>query len=128
MAHAILTFSTQPFPARRRYEAARACFEAAGDLEAISQHLVESFGVWIGGADSRAVEGALRRALSIAEHTGNLEQQILVGTVMSRLMLEIGDDESAYAFFSRSLQIADQNGLGVRERPDSPGSRPIFLR
>ena len=53
---------------------------------------------------------AVRQALSIAQNIGNVEQEILAGALLSKLFLEIGEDEDAYLAFSRSMQVADRMG------------------
>jgi serine/threonine protein kinase len=108
MAHAGLTLTTQPFQARRLFEDSRTCFEAAGDLDGVAQNLYERERP---GRPERATLESVRQALTIAQSTGNVEQEILFGALLSRYMLEIGEEDEAYAAFSRSMQIADRNGL-----------------
>jgi hypothetical protein len=40
-----------------------------------------------------------------------VEEEIMAGALLSRLLLEIGEDDDAYTAFSRSMQLADRNGL-----------------
>jgi len=54
---------------------------------------------------------SVRKTLSIAQSTGNVEQEILAGALLSRILLQIGEDDEAYNVFSRSMQIADQHEL-----------------
>jgi tetratricopeptide (TPR) repeat protein len=108
MAHADLTLAAQPFQARRLFIDSRNCFEAAGDLDGVAQVLYEHMRSIPG---SREYVENVRNALSIAQSTGNIEQEILAGALLSRMMLQMGEDEDAYAAFSRSMQIADRNGL-----------------
>ena len=108
LAHAVLTIGTQPFPARRLFSDARICVEAAGDLDGLAQVDYER------ALYDRSGRGELlqqRRALSIAQSTGNIEQQILAGALLSRDLLENGEDEDAYIAFSRTMQITDEHGL-----------------
>jgi tetratricopeptide (TPR) repeat protein len=108
LAHAVLTITTQSLQGRRLFNDARICVEEAGDLDGLAQSDYEGAP---GSGASEADLAQLRRALSTAQSTGNIEQQILAGALLSRTLLEIGDDEDAYNAFSRSMQIADQNGL-----------------
>jgi tetratricopeptide (TPR) repeat protein len=107
MAHADLTLADQPFPARRLFNDSQNCFEAAGDLDGVAQALYEHLRQLGPLEDVESV----RNVLSIAQSTGNVEQEILAGALLSRMMLQMGEDEDAYAAFSRSMQIADRNGL-----------------
>lgn len=110
MAHADLTMEAQRFPARQLFIDSQSCFEAAGDLDGIAQGLYENEGHDIADVVQADVQ-TVQRALSIAQTTGNVEQEILAGVLLSTMMLRIGEDEDAYAAFSRSMQVADRNGL-----------------
>jgi tetratricopeptide (TPR) repeat protein len=108
MAHAGLILAAQVFQARRLFGDSQNCFEAAGDLDGVAQARYEQSrqeGPLVTG-----VENA-REVLSTAQSTGNVEQEILAGALLSRTMLQMGEDEDAYAAYSRSMQIADRNGL-----------------
>jgi tetratricopeptide (TPR) repeat protein len=109
LARAGLTIAEHPFPARLLFEQSQTCFETAGDLDGVAQQHYEYGLAWIDRGAS-GLEFA-RGALSIAQSTGNVEQEILAGALLSRILLDVGEDEDAYAAFSRSMQLADQNGL-----------------
>jgi tetratricopeptide (TPR) repeat protein len=109
LAHAALTFDTEPFPARRLLIAAENCFSTAGDLDGSAQAIYITRLRRANEAEMDAQE--VRMGLSIAQSTGNVEQEILAGALLSRIMLDVGLDDDAYAPFSRSIQLAEQRGL-----------------
>jgi tetratricopeptide (TPR) repeat protein len=108
LAHAALTLAAQPFQARRLFGDSQNCFEAAGDLDGVAQVLYEHMRPMHGTLENAE---SVRNVLSIAQSTGNVEQEILAGALLSTMMLQMGEDDDAYAAFSRSMQIADRNGL-----------------
>src|SRR5437764_610085 len=103
----------QPFPGRRGFLEAVTCFEAAGDLDGVAQSWYDYARSEYGKGDhSGAYVEMAQRAASIAQSTGNIEQEILSAALLGNMMLEFGDDDAAYTAFSRGMQIADRNGLG----------------
>lgn len=85
------------------------CFEAAGDLDGVAQSWY-TYGL----ADNEGgelIKRTLDRALSIAQSSGNIEQQIIIAARLAESMQETGDEEAAYASFSHAMQIADRHDL-----------------
>jgi hypothetical protein len=97
--------STEAVLARRLFNASAFCFESAGDLDGAAQSWFE----FARFHDDHSHEMA-QRAASIARATGNIEQQILIAGLNSRLLLELGDDDGSYNSFATAMQLADQIG------------------
>jgi len=112
LAHAILTFPQGPAAARTRFYAATNCFESAGDLDGIAQSWYEgSRAEYAMGSRERNHLDWLRKAASIAQAGGNIEQQIVTAAYLSEFLLDTGDDDAAYNSFARAMQLADRNEL-----------------
>jgi tetratricopeptide (TPR) repeat protein len=112
LAHAVLMFPAQPPLARRRFADSVNCFETAGDLDGVAQSWYEyGRAEYEKGERGRSVVDAVRRAVSIAQSSGNIEQEIMTTALVAEMMLELGDEEAAYAAFSRAMQTADRNDL-----------------
>ena len=105
LAHAILS---GPLGAgrRQRFRAAGSCFESSGDLDGLAQSWYE-----FGRVDWEFRFSQTQASDKIAQASGNIEQQILTGALMSEELLENGDDEAAYESFAKAMQLADGNGL-----------------
>src|SRR5450759_32424 len=109
LAHAIVSLPLSPPSARVRLRAAASCFEAAGDLDGVAQSWYESGLAYKepGGAAKNLFE----HAMSIAQSSGNIEQQIAIAAALASYMQGAGDEEAAYASFSHAMQIADRHDL-----------------
>jgi len=109
MWHASLIPAAQTFAVRRLFADSEVCFNESGDLDGVAQstYIQTNLVSYFNGGNVNAA----RRVLTIAQTTGNVEQQILAGALLSKILLQIGEGEDSYAAFSRSMQIADQNGL-----------------
>ncbi len=74
--------------ARLRFDAAASCFESGGDLDGLAQSWYESgredWAFWL-----------IQAADKIAEASGNIEQQIRIGALLSEELLERGDSAGA---------------------------------
>jgi tetratricopeptide (TPR) repeat protein len=109
LRRAPLMRAAKAFEVRHLFEDAETCFNAAGDLDGLAQGLYVH--MTLSSFFQRSDVNSIRRALLIAQSTGNVEQRILAGELLSKMLLQIGETEDSYAVFSRSMQIADQNGL-----------------
>jgi tetratricopeptide (TPR) repeat protein len=109
LAHAVVSLPLSPPSARVRLRAAASCFEAAGDLDGVAQSWYESGLAYKepGGAAKNLFEPAM----SIAQSSGNIEQQIAIAAALASYMQGAGDEEAAYASFSHAMQIADRHDL-----------------
>jgi tetratricopeptide (TPR) repeat protein len=92
--------------ARRRFVAAESCFESGGDLDGLAQSWYES-----GRMDWEARFSRTQTAATIAQASGNIEQQILMAALLGEELLESGDDEASYESFAKAMQLADRGGL-----------------
>ena len=106
LAHAIVSIPL--VPERGRFRVAASCFETAGDLDGVAQSWYEYGLATESGAGMRNL---FERALSIAQSSGNIEQQITIAAALASYMQDAGDEEAAYASFSHAMQIADRHDL-----------------
>jgi hypothetical protein len=83
------------------------CFESTGDLDGLAQSSYERARV----EPSFAPVSDLQHAATIAQASGNIEQQILAAARLSEELLETRDDDGAYESFAKAMQLADRNGL-----------------
>lgn len=112
LAAATLNFRSDPAPSRLLFRDAHQCFESAGDVDGTVQaQFAYARTLHDTGARNQSITHSVRNALAIAQSTGNVEQEIEIGSLLSEMMLEIGDDEVAYSLFSRSMQLAERHGL-----------------
>ena len=112
LAAASVSFPTNPVHSRLFFVEAHQCFESAGDLDgAVQAQLAYGRTLFNNGDRNQSNTHSMRNALTIAQSTGNVEQQIAIGALLSEIMLDTGDDDTAYGFFSRSMQLADRHGL-----------------
>ncbi len=109
LARAALSHSQSTAPARVLFNTAASCFEAAGDLDGVAQSWY-TYGL-ADNDGSEQTKRLLDRALSIAQNSGNVEQQIIIGAMVAESLQETGDEEAAYASFSHAMQIADRHDL-----------------
>jgi tetratricopeptide (TPR) repeat protein len=96
-------------PEQSRFRVAASCFEAAGDLDGVAQSWYE-YGL-AAGDPSVGMKNLFEHALSIAQSSGNIEQQIAIAAALASYMQGVGDEEAAYASFSHAMQIADRHDL-----------------
>lgn len=106
LAHAIVSIPL--VPEQGRFRVAASCFETAGDLDGVAQSWYEYGLATESGAGMRNL---FERALSIAQSSGNIEQQITIAAALASYMQDAGDEEAAYASFSHAMQIADRHDL-----------------
>jgi|GEM_PF-2730367 len=57
------------------------------------------------------MKNLFEHAMSIAQSSGNIEQQIAIAAALASYMQGAGDEEAAYASFSHAMQIADRHDL-----------------
>lgn len=107
LAHAVVSIPL--VPEQSRFRVAASCFEAAGDLDGVAQSWYE-YGL-AAGDPSVGMKNLFEHALSIAQSSGNIEQQIAIAAALASYMQGTGDEEAAYASFSHAMQIADRHDL-----------------
>jgi tetratricopeptide (TPR) repeat protein len=106
LAHAVVSIPL--VPAQGRFDTAASCFETAGDLDGVAQSWYE-YG--LASEPGAGMKYLLERAMSIAQSSGNIEQQIAIAAALAAYMQDAGDEEAAYASFSHAMQIADRHDL-----------------
>ena len=107
LAHAVVSIPL--VPEQSRFRVAASCFEAAGDLDGVAQSWYE-YGL-AAGDPSVGMKNLFEHALSIAQSSGNIKQQIATAAALASYMQRVGDEEAAYASFSHAMQIADRHDL-----------------
>ncbi len=112
LAAAAISFIAKPAPSRLLFRDAHQCFESAGDLDGTVQaQLAYGRTLFNTGDRNQSITLSVSNALTIAQSTGNVEQEIAIGALLSEILLETGDDDTAYGLFSRSMQLAERHGL-----------------
>jgi tetratricopeptide (TPR) repeat protein len=109
LAHAVVSYALRVGPARERFAAAASCFEAAGDLDGVAQSRYEHGVREIEGGEVR--KNLLERAMSTAQVSANIEQQVTIAAALAEHMQEAGDEEASYAKFSQGMHVADLHDL-----------------
>src|ERR1035437_10193642 len=107
LAHAVVSIPL--VPEQSCFRVAASCFEAAGDLDGVAQSWYE-YGL-AAGDPSVGMKNLFEPAMSIAQSSGNIEQQIAIAAALASYMQGAGDEEAAYASFSQAMQIADRHDL-----------------
>ena len=110
LERAILSYPQQALAARLLFEQAGVCFENAADLDGIAQSSYQYANAEYGD-QGHSLFTRIRHATDVAKSTGNIEQQIQIAALLSKLMLDTGDEEASYASFAEAMQLADAKGL-----------------
>jgi hypothetical protein len=110
MNHADLLMENQRFAARAMLVDSRTCFEATGDLDGTAQSEYWHLDPLRELVTPESVATA-KRIRESAHNTGNFEQEIMAGSLLSTLLLQLGEDDESYGAFILSMQLADRHDL-----------------